>query len=73
MAGELGGRPIGTLYASDLRRARQTAAPVAAALGLRVRYDTRLRERCLGVLEGQRRRGGPARGQRPGRAARGRC
>ena len=52
VVGELGGRPIGTLYASDLRRARQTAAPVAAALGLRVRYDTRLRERCLGVLEG---------------------
>jgi len=52
VAGELGGYPIGTLYASDLRRARQTAAPVAAALGLRVRYDVRLRERCLGVLEG---------------------
>ena len=52
VASELGGHPIGTLYASDLRRARQTAAPVAAALGLRVRYDARLRERCLGVLEG---------------------
>jgi 2,3-bisphosphoglycerate-dependent phosphoglycerate mutase len=52
VAGELGGYPIGTLYASDLRRARQTAAPLAAALGLRVRYDVRLRERCLGVLEG---------------------
>jgi 2,3-bisphosphoglycerate-dependent phosphoglycerate mutase len=52
VAGELGGYPIGTLYASDLRRARQTAAPVAAALGLRARYDVRLRERCLGVLEG---------------------
>jgi 2,3-bisphosphoglycerate-dependent phosphoglycerate mutase len=52
VAGELGGHPIGALYASDLRRARQTAAPVAAALGLRVRYDVRLRERCLGVLEG---------------------
>ena len=52
VAGELGGYPIGALYASDLRRARQTAAPVAAALGLRVRCDVRLRERCLGVLEG---------------------
>jgi 2,3-bisphosphoglycerate-dependent phosphoglycerate mutase len=52
VAGELGGLPIGTLYASDLRRARQTAAPVAVALGLPVRYDARLRERCLGVLEG---------------------
>ncbi len=52
VASELGGHPIGTLYASDLRRARQTAAPLAAALGLRVRYDARLRERCLGVLEG---------------------
>ncbi len=52
VASDLGGHPIGTLYASDLRRARQTAAPVAAALGLRVRYDARLRERCLGMLEG---------------------
>lgn len=52
VAAELAGHPIGTLYASDLRRAAQTAAPVAAALGLRVRFDARLRERCLGVPEG---------------------
>jgi broad specificity phosphatase PhoE len=52
VASELAGHPIGTLYASDLRRARQTAAPVAVALGLRVRHDARLRERCLGALEG---------------------
>ena len=52
VAADLGARPIGTLYASDLRRARQTAAPLAAALGRPVIRDARLRERCLGVLEG---------------------
>ncbi len=44
--------PIGALYASDLRRAQQTAAPLATALGLPITSDARLRERCLGVLEG---------------------
>jgi len=52
VAGDLGARPIGTLYVSDLRRALQTAAPLAAALGRPVIRDARLRERCLGVLEG---------------------
>ena len=46
------GTPIRALYASDLRRARQTAAPLAAAAGLPVELDPRLRERSLGVLEG---------------------
>jgi probable phosphoglycerate mutase len=45
-------RPIRAIYASDLRRARQTAAAFAAVLGLPVFADTRLRERSLGVLEG---------------------
>jgi len=45
-------RPIRAIYASDLRRARQTAAAFAAVLGLPVTTDTRLRERSLGVLEG---------------------
>ena len=52
VAADLGSRPIGTLYVSDLRRALQTAAPLAAALGRPVIRDARLRERCLGVLEG---------------------
>jgi probable phosphoglycerate mutase len=40
------------LYVSDLQRAVATAAPLAAALGLPAARDPRLRERCLGVLEG---------------------
>ena len=45
-------RPVRAIYASDLRRARQTAAAFALVLGLPVLADTRLRERSLGVLEG---------------------
>ena len=52
VARQLRDRPIGLVYASDLRRAVATAVPVAAALGLGVTRDPRLRERCLGVLEG---------------------
>jgi 2,3-bisphosphoglycerate-dependent phosphoglycerate mutase len=52
VAAQLRGRQIGALYASDLRRALQTAAPLASVLGLPVTSDARLRERCLGVLEG---------------------
>jgi broad specificity phosphatase PhoE len=51
-AGQFRDRPIRAIYASDLRRARQTAAAFALALGLPVFPDTRLRERSLGVLEG---------------------
>ena len=51
-ANELRSRPIAALYASDLRRAMATAAPLATVLRLPVTRDTRLRERCLGVLEG---------------------
>ena len=49
-------RPIRAIYASDLRRALQTAAAFAAVLGLTVHADARLRERSLGVLEGLPRR-----------------
>jgi 2,3-bisphosphoglycerate-dependent phosphoglycerate mutase len=52
IAGRLGGRPIGALYVSDLHRALATAAPLASVLGLAMTRDTRLRERCLGDLEG---------------------
>jgi broad specificity phosphatase PhoE len=49
---QLRGRRISAVYASDLRRAAATAAPLAAALGLEVTLDPRLRERSLGLLEG---------------------
>jgi broad specificity phosphatase PhoE len=52
LATELRTQNIRTLYASDLRRALETAAPLAEVLGLAVNRDVRLRERSLGVLEG---------------------
>jgi broad specificity phosphatase PhoE len=52
LAAELRTQNIRTLYASDLRRALETAAPLAEVLGLAVNRDARLRERSLGVLEG---------------------
>ncbi len=52
VVGELCDQPIGVLYASDLHRAMQTAAPLARVLGLPVTRDRRLRERCLGAVEG---------------------
>jgi broad specificity phosphatase PhoE len=51
-AAQFGYRPVRAIYASDLRRAQQTAAAFAAVLGLPVCADVRLRERSLGVLEG---------------------
>jgi 2,3-bisphosphoglycerate-dependent phosphoglycerate mutase len=51
-AAQFGYRPVRAIYASDLRRAQQTAMAFAAVLGLPVHFDARLRERCLGVLEG---------------------
>ncbi len=52
VVGRLCDRPIGALYASDLHRALATAAPLASVLGMAVARDARLRERCLGALEG---------------------
>lgn len=46
------GRPVRALYASDLRRALQTATAFAEVLKLPVFADARLRERSLGTLEG---------------------
>lgn len=40
------------LYSSDLRRALESAAPIARALGVEVRADPGLRERSLGDAEG---------------------
>jgi broad specificity phosphatase PhoE len=51
-AAQFGYRPVRAIYASDLRRARQTATAFATVLGLPVHFDARLRERRLGVLEG---------------------
>jgi 2,3-bisphosphoglycerate-dependent phosphoglycerate mutase len=53
-ARQLRGCPIDEVYASDLRRAVATAAPLAEVLGLDFTRDPRLRERGLGVLEGSR-------------------
>lgn len=44
LAARLGGIPIDQVWASDLRRASETAAIVGAAVGLGVREDARLRE-----------------------------
>jgi probable phosphoglycerate mutase len=52
VTGQLCDRPLTTLYSSDLHRALATAAPLAAVTGLPVYRDQRLRERCLGFLEG---------------------
>src|ERR1700744_5098239 len=51
-AAQFGYRPVRAIYASDLRRAQQTADAFAAVLGLPVHADRRLRERSLGVAEG---------------------
>jgi 2,3-bisphosphoglycerate-dependent phosphoglycerate mutase len=52
VTGQLCDRPVAALYSSDLHRALATAAPLAAVAGLPVYQDKRLRERCLGFLEG---------------------
>jgi probable phosphoglycerate mutase len=43
---------VAAVYASDLARARETAAPVAEAHALALRLDARLRERGFGLFEG---------------------
>lgn len=50
-------RPVGHLACSPLERARQTAEPLAAALGLEVAVDERLTE-AYNELEGRRVAGG---------------
>ncbi len=52
LAEALAGEPIDAVYSSDLSRAMQTAGPLAGTLGLAVRAEPRLRERCYGALEG---------------------
>ena len=52
LAQELTDVDLDAIYASDLSRARATAAAVAAAHGLEVKLDRRLRERSFGSWEG---------------------
>ena len=53
LAARLHGRGIGHVRSSDLKRARETAEIVAAALGIpEVGIDPRLRERSFGAFEG---------------------
>jgi broad specificity phosphatase PhoE len=53
LAERLGAEPIGELWSSDLRRALETAGPLAARLRLDVRVSSALRERSFGVNEGR--------------------
>jgi probable phosphoglycerate mutase len=41
------------LYASDLNRTMQTAAPIAQALGLEIIKEPALRERNFGIIQGR--------------------
>ncbi|HYN61858.1 MAG TPA: histidine phosphatase family protein [Rubrivivax sp.] len=52
LAVALAGQGIHAIYSSDLARARQTAAPLAALTGLPVHTDIGLRERAFGEFEG---------------------
>jgi probable phosphoglycerate mutase len=54
VAERLATEPFAAVVASDLARAMQTAAPLAAALGLTVAPEPRLRERAYGIFEGER-------------------
>ena len=51
-AAALADRPITAIYASPLRRARETAQPIAEALGLPVTILEEIAERNWGELEG---------------------
>ena len=53
LAERLAAERIGELWSSDLRRALETAEPLAARLGLDIRVSPALRERSFGVNEGR--------------------
>jgi 2,3-bisphosphoglycerate-dependent phosphoglycerate mutase len=53
LAERLSGERIERLIASDLGRARQTAAPIASRLGIAIEFDPGLRERNYGIFEGR--------------------
>jgi broad specificity phosphatase PhoE len=48
----LAGEPVGSIYSSDLYRARRTATVIGKRFGYQTRTDGRLRERCFGLAEG---------------------
>ena len=52
IAGRLAGKEIDAVYASDLKRALDTARVIAEKSGLKVFPEPRLRELKFGVLEG---------------------
>jgi probable phosphoglycerate mutase len=52
LAAAFRGLPIDAVYASPLRRAMQTAAPIADVLKLEIRTDDRLKEINAGIFEG---------------------
>jgi len=52
LASGLADEGIGAIVASDLGRARETAAPIALHCGLAVATDVGLRERAFGVFQG---------------------
>ncbi len=52
IADHLASEPIDVLYSSDLKRALDTALPLAQLKSLDVRTDTRLRERHMGIFQG---------------------
>ena len=54
MAERLKDEPISAILSSDMTRAAQTAAPLAAALDLPVKYNQVLHERSFGDLRGQK-------------------
>jgi len=53
LAERLANERVQALHSSDAGRARQTAAPIAAAVALEILYDTALRERNYGIFEGR--------------------
>jgi probable phosphoglycerate mutase len=52
LAARIGDEKFDALYTSDLSRAYDTAAKIAAATGADIRIDERLRERHYGVFQG---------------------
>jgi probable phosphoglycerate mutase len=52
LAEAFGAHPIDAVYSSDLSRARDTVAPIAARRGLAVQEHPALRERSVGALTG---------------------
>jgi len=52
VAQALGPRHVAAVYASPLARARESAAPIAAAQGLEVTIESDFREMCFGDWEG---------------------